>query len=213
MTGSLPFSRKTGLFGRFLLSVYITSPNTGVIVYPEGHRYKGEGSLELKTGVMEVAYNLKVPCQIVLSNGKETVMDEIHLKINKNTLITICVSDVLDPTQFKTKEEWFAFVKEEWKKTYNKLEKNETDGKEFFGPLPGITEESIVDEQVPPHRRRVAISCTVAVVAIIASLIALIHSLTQSFVCSKQAITNGTHFEAILHVVSFPSFVSFHCTF
>lgn len=152
---------------------------------------------------MEVAYNLRVPCQIVLSNGKENVMDEINLKINKNALITVCVSDVLDPTQFKTKEEWFDFVKEEWKKTYDKLEKNETDGKKFFGPLPGITEESIVDEQLPSHRRRVAISCTVAVVAVIASLIVLIRSLTHSFVCSKQSMLQ-TEF------ISKPFFTLFH---
>lgn len=46
------------------------SPNTGCVVYPEGHRFKESGSLPLKTGVMEVAYNLKIPCQCVLTLGK-----------------------------------------------------------------------------------------------------------------------------------------------
>lgn len=146
-------------------------------MYPEGHRFKGDGCLELKTGVMEVAYNLKVPCQIVLSNGKEKVMDEIHLKINKNSLITICVSDVLDPTKFETKEAWFDFVKEEWKKTYEKLEKNEPDGKEFFGPLPGLSKEAVEDEPLPPERRRTAIAYTVALFAIIVAVIKFIRLL------------------------------------
>lgn len=46
------------------------SPNTGCVVYPEGHRFKESGTLPLKTGVMEVAYNLKIPCQCVLTLGK-----------------------------------------------------------------------------------------------------------------------------------------------
>lgn len=105
-------------------------------MYPEGHRFKGEGTLNLKTGVMEVAYNLGVPCQIVLSNGKEKLMDEISLQINKHQLITICVSDVLDPTQFKTKEEWFEYVKKVWDETYKICEKKEG-LKEYHDALPG----------------------------------------------------------------------------
>lgn len=139
-------------------------------MYPEGHRYKGTGTLQLKTGVMEVAYNLKVPCQIVLSSGKEGLMDEISLKINRNAVITICVSDVLDPTKFKTKEEWFDFVKAEWEKTYLKLQTSETDGTYFEGSLPGIKPEDLGDEALPPKRRWTAIAYTVGILAIVLSL-------------------------------------------
>ena len=45
-------------------------PLDGLIVYPEGHRYTGKGSLPLKKGVLEAAYNLKVPCQCVLTLNK-----------------------------------------------------------------------------------------------------------------------------------------------
>lgn len=145
--------------------------NQGLIVYPEGHRYKGEGSLQLKTGVMEVAFNMKVPCQIVISNGKENLMDEISLKIHKQSLVKIYVSEPLDPTKFETKEKWFEFVNEEWKKAYEKLEKGETEGEPFFGPLPGIKEETLVDEPCPHERRMLALYCTGGVIAIIAVLV------------------------------------------
>lgn len=146
-------------------------------MYPEGHRFKGDGSLQLKTGVMEVAYNLKVPCQIVLSNGKENVMDEISLKINKNSLITICVSDVLDPTKFETKEAWFDCVKAEWEKTYEKLQKNETVGEPFFGSLPGVKPEALEDEMGPADRIKTGISYSVAVVAVLTALVLIIKAL------------------------------------
>lgn len=142
-------------------------------MYPEGHRFKGEGTLQLKTGVMEVAYNLKVPCQIVLSNGKENIMDEISLKINRNVILTICVSKVLDPTKFATKEEWFDYVKAEWEATYTKLHSSETDGRLFVGSLPGVSEKGSELETAPPHRRQTAILYTLAVVSVVVALIAL----------------------------------------
>lgn len=144
-----------------------TSPNSGVIVYPEGHRFKGEGTLNLKTGVMEVSYNLGVPCQIVLSNGKEKLMDEISLQINKHQLITICVSDVLDPTQFKTKEEWFQYVREEWQKTYERLNNGEAEGEPFFAPLPGLKMEN-TEESLPLKRRTIASMFAAGIVALTA---------------------------------------------
>ena len=146
-------------------------------MYPEGHRFKGDGSLQLKTGVMEVAYNLKVPCQIVLSNGKENVMDEISLKINKNSLITICVSDILDPTKFETKEAWFDCVKSEWEKTYEKLQKNETVGEPFFGSLPGVKPESLEDEMAPSERRKTAITYSVAVLAVLIAFVQIMKAI------------------------------------
>ena len=53
-----------------LYCILICRPKDGVLVYPEGHRYTGKGTLPLKTGALESAYNLNVPCQIVLSLNK-----------------------------------------------------------------------------------------------------------------------------------------------
>lgn len=53
-------------------------PSNGCVVYPEGHRFKEKGSLPLKTGVMEVAYNLKRPCQCVLTLGKVRIVRYVN---------------------------------------------------------------------------------------------------------------------------------------
>ena len=79
----------------------------------------------------------------------------------------------MDPTQFKTKEEWFEFVKEEWKKTFEKLEKNKK-GEEFFGSIPGIDKKDLVDEPLPAERRKTAIIYTSCIFALLASIIGLI---------------------------------------
>ena len=122
--------------------------------------------MSLKTGVMEVAYNLHTPSQIVMSKGKENLMDEINLTINKNSLVTIYVSEVMDPTKFATKEEWFEFVNEKRKEAYDHLENTESDGNVFFGPLPGIHPESFQYEVVPPKRRLISLSVAVAVLVV-----------------------------------------------
>ena len=57
-------------FVLYYFALLLYRPNDGVLVYPEGHRYTGKGSLPLKTGALESAYNLNVPCQIVLSLNK-----------------------------------------------------------------------------------------------------------------------------------------------
>ena len=88
------------------------SNKDGVIVYPEGHRYTGKGTLPLKTGVLEVAFNLKVPCQCVLSMNKESILNEKELSFNYDVPIYTSVSEVFDPSECETKEEWFALVRE-----------------------------------------------------------------------------------------------------
>lgn len=100
-------------------------------------------------------------------------MDEINLTINKNSLVTIFVSDVMDPTKFATKEEWFAFVNAKWKEAYEYLEGTESDGREFFGPLPGIDPESFQSEAVPPKRRFISLSVAVAVVVVLITALCL----------------------------------------
>lgn len=107
------------------------------MVYPEGHRYKEKGYLPLKTGVMEVAYNLHIPCQAVITLGKEDLIDEINLKMNKNQQLITCVSEVMNPTDFKTKEEWFEHVRKVWDETYKTCEKKEG-LKQYENALPGL---------------------------------------------------------------------------
>lgn len=147
---------------------------------------------------MEVAYNLKLPCQIVLSNGKENIMDEISLKINRNVVVSICVSKVLDPTQFATKEEWFDYVKAEWEKTYSLLHSSESDGKLFVGSLPGVPAQATELEAAPPKRRWTAVAYTMAVLSVVLALIGL----CCSCVCYKQG-RFGTGRESTARAVAF----------
>ena len=130
-------------------------------MYPEGHRYTGKGTLPLKTGVLEVAFNLKVPCQCVLSMNKESILNEKELSFNYDVPIYTSVSEVFDPSECETKEEWFALVREKWSETVKDLE----ECKEFKGcsmPLPGMTPE--MTHSYKPNNKKVAIFLSVVFV-------------------------------------------------
>lgn len=176
VSGLLTSLHRNGVFGKYPLFIMITRPNNGIVVYPEGHRFKGEGSLPLKTGVLEVAYNLKVPCQCVLATGKvsdsyvinvqEDLLDEINLRVQTGQTLTVCVSDVLHPEEYKTKEEWFEAVRSTWNETLTTLNKKQG-VKEVEGVLPGVDKEKCCDEPVLPEHAAISWAVVIALCAII----------------------------------------------
>ena len=137
------------------------SNKDGVIVYPEGHRYTGKGTLPLKTGVLEVAFNLKVPCQCVLSMNKESILNEKELSFNYDVPIYTSVSEVFDPSECETKEEWFALVRETWSEPVKDLAECK-EFKECSMPLPGMTPE--MTHSYKPNNKKVAIFLSVVFV-------------------------------------------------
>lgn len=155
-----------------LFGTYYNRPLDGVIVYPEGHRYTGKRSLPIKTGVLEVAYNLKVPVQLVLSLDKENILCEKTLSFNFDVPIYTSISEVLHPEEYATKEEWFDKIREVWEATLDDLEesKKTNDFKECSLPLPGITPE--MTHYYPVNNKRVILLFSV-VVAIISLLWAI----------------------------------------
>lgn len=162
--------KENGQFGMIRFSFLIISPFTGCVVYPEGHRYKGEGSLQLKHGVMEVAYNNNTPCQVFLTDGKEELLDEVNFKANKHQKLVCCVSEVLYPSEYKTREEWFAAVEKTWNHTLADLEKKQGLQK-VDGCLPGIDKSRCVDEPILPNHAAWVWGVTIAIIVVIAAFL------------------------------------------
>ena len=148
-----------------IISFFILRPNSGCIAYPEGKMSKREDHRPLKTGVMEVAYNLNCPCQVVLTKGKDGIIDMKNCILHENAHLTVCVSEVLIPHDYKTKEDWFAKVNEVWEKTYNILEKGEGET-EIIAPLPGVNTDLCVDEKISLNAMVYSVCVMIAIVAV-----------------------------------------------
>lgn len=140
--------------------------NSGCIVYPEGKMSKREDHCRLKTGVMEVAYNLNCPSQIVLTKGKESIIDLNECVFNENAHLTVCASEVLIPREYKSKEAWFAKVREVWEQTYRILEKGEGE-KEIIAPLPGVNTDLCEEEVISLNAMVYSVCVMIAIVAVI----------------------------------------------
>ena len=118
--------------------------NSGCIVYPEGHISKSSNSSSLRTGVMEVAYNLNCACQVILTKGKEDIMNVDSFELQENAHVSVCVSEVLIPRSYGSKEEWFSKLRSVWDSTSRSLCEC-VDEIEIIAPLPGIVFYCCVD--------------------------------------------------------------------
>ena len=101
------------------------------------------------------------------------IIDLKNFILQENGHITCCVSEVLIPRDYKTKEEWFEYVREQWKKTYEQLNQGEPEGEPFFAPLPGLKKEQ-EEESLPLKRRSIASVFAAAIVAVTAIVVRVI---------------------------------------
>ena len=139
--------------------------NNGCIAYPEGRILKESRKSQLRTGVMEVAYNLNCPCQIIIKRGTENIINQDNFELLENVPVTVCVSEVLIPHDYKSKEEWFNKVGDVWDKTNESLEKCKI-GKEIIAPLPGVNTDLCIDEKISENAIVYSVSVIIGLVAL-----------------------------------------------
>ena len=113
------------------------------------------------------------------------IIDLKNFILQENGHITCCVSEVLIPRDYKTKEEWFAKVRSVWKETYMQME-NSTEEKEIIAPLPGVNTDLCEDEKIS---RSALVYSFCTIVAISAVLYALC---TMCPVSNKRLNTSQT---------------------
>ena len=106
-------------------------------------------------------------------NLQEDVFSEKELSVNFDVSIYSSISELIYPSDCKTKEEWFEKVKATWNATLKDLEECE-EFKACGFPLPGITKE--MTHNYPPNNKRAiaVIGCAVAVVAVVVGIIRLL---------------------------------------
>ena len=116
------FNRKRGIdraaFAKFMEDEWAKRPHFGMIAYPEGTRNQLAEPLTLKTGVLQFAFEYKHAVQCVITTNKEVVCNEKSLSMSRNQTVVTCCSDVLDPAQFGSLEDFVKRVREAWVETW-----------------------------------------------------------------------------------------------
>jgi len=90
-----------------------------LILYPEGTRNTSSKSKPLRFGIIKLGYEQKVPFQILIVDNKEKILNEKNLTINKNITSEYYISQIIDPNNFKTLEDFTKEVQKKWIKSWN----------------------------------------------------------------------------------------------
>ncbi|KAL4431179.1 hypothetical protein ABPG75_006435 [Micractinium tetrahymenae] len=113
--------KDTEKFNRWLDTELAEGPQNSLLVYPEGTRSQKAQSLPLKRGMLRYAFSRKLPVQVVITAGKEEVLNErrrwAHLG---RTLVTGC-SEVLESAQFEDFEEFAGAVQRLWDEQWERV--------------------------------------------------------------------------------------------
>ncbi|KAL4523122.1 hypothetical protein Ndes2526A_g07830 [Nannochloris sp. 'desiccata'] len=108
-------------FNKWIDSQFANSPQTGLGVYPEGHRSTHGESLPLKRGMLKYAFSRKLPVQIVIGGNKESILSEKHCTARFYQTIAVGFSEVLKPEEYDDFENFMQKVQETWNREWSEV--------------------------------------------------------------------------------------------
>ncbi|KAL4450197.1 hypothetical protein ABPG77_010866 [Micractinium sp. CCAP 211/92] len=101
-------------FNRWIDEQRAASPQTGLSVYPEGHRSLQDVSLPLKRGMLYYAHSRKLPVQVVIGANKEAIISEKHCTARFNQTAVVGYSEPIVTADYPDFESFWAKVQETW---------------------------------------------------------------------------------------------------
>jgi 1-acyl-sn-glycerol-3-phosphate acyltransferase len=93
-----------------------------LLVFPEGHRHLGRGTLPLKRGVIKWAYANQQPCAVVLHHGADLVINERLMKVKRGVEVICDHRGIFYPKDFHSSMDFYNRISEEFEVGYKKLE-------------------------------------------------------------------------------------------
>ncbi len=92
--------------------------------YPEGHRHTGEGTLQLKKGLIRYAYDRKLPVAIIQHAKQDEVINEKKRLIIKNKTVYGHYLAPIFSEDYDDFASFYQFVCDEFRSGYQALEKS-----------------------------------------------------------------------------------------
>jgi hypothetical protein len=124
-------------FNNWIDEQYAASPQTGLGVYPEGHRSTHGESLPLKRGMLKYAYSRKLPVQIIIGGNKESILSERRRTARFYQTVAVGFSEVLKPESYPDFETFMQKVQATWDGEWNEVFSAKWEG---LPVLPEVTE-------------------------------------------------------------------------
>lgn len=92
----------------------LDSYERGIIVYPEGKRNIKNDSLELKTGCIRYAWDRNVSVQVIVSKGKEAILNEFTRTSRTTRDIFVFYGQPIMPSQYNTFDDFLKEIQTSW---------------------------------------------------------------------------------------------------
>ncbi len=89
-----------------------------LIVYPEGTRYLGSSPIPLKHGVLKIAYENNLLCQIMIVHGKEMILHEKSQKISTHQECCYTFSEQITPQNSPSYEDFYKKITQIWAQSW-----------------------------------------------------------------------------------------------
>lgn len=99
-------------------------PNKTLLVYPEGSRNTTNKTLPLKEGFIRYSFETKKKSQIVITLNNEQIFDEKKLKSGSNVDILYKFSEVIDPNDYQTYDDYKKKIIDCWNDQFNEIYQN-----------------------------------------------------------------------------------------
>jgi hypothetical protein len=123
-------------FNNWIDREFANSPQTGLGIYPEGHRSTHGESLPLKRGMLKYAFSRKLPVQIVIGAGKEFSLSERHRTARFNQTVAVGFSEILKPEDYPDFETFMQKVQATWNGEWNEVFSSSWEGLPVLPEVP-----------------------------------------------------------------------------
>lgn len=121
-------------FNRWLDKEIAHSSQKGLNVYPEGHRNLLPEPLPLKRGMLKYCHSRKMLLQIIITRGKERLLSEKQLRVGFEIPLVCGFSEVLDPTEFESFDDFWGRFEELWGKMWETVHEADAKGLPHYQP-------------------------------------------------------------------------------
>ncbi|KAG9391181.1 Acyltransferase [Carpediemonas membranifera] len=93
--------------------------NTRVLVFPEGHRLPRRGLLRLRTGMIRICFDHKIPVYLAPSEGGEYILNEAAMMVQKDMPYVVNYAGTVDPADYQTWEDFYEEVSSRFSAAYD----------------------------------------------------------------------------------------------
>jgi 1-acyl-sn-glycerol-3-phosphate acyltransferase len=121
--GEEGFKRQKGAsknIKKLIKNVFKKTKNKNMIIYPEGTRNRTNKIQELKWGLIKIAFEEKILCQIIITSDKNRVFNEKQKTVERGVICDFFASKLIDPNKYSTLESFYEKITTEWKISWEK---------------------------------------------------------------------------------------------